>query len=688
MRIGPVISLFFVSVSWAAFSGASQNTNVGGANSYSTINKVVVTERGEVVDVEITFTELVQPAVRRLEHPDRLVFDFAECEMAELGQRFNVQRGSIVAVSTEVSGVARPVASVIVELGSTQSHERAAAGKLVVSLSSDGNKLMIELGSAASSTSRTPANREQNPAAQKAPAASSSDRVLDQEPPKSAEMAPPMPAMPAGAVRSDHTANTSGPAVPPMPDLPARVLRSDLSKSDLSKLDATAVSPPPMADVPAPAVPPMPSLPPHAGPAERAALQVPVAAPRASPLVDAPQIARTAVVRVGAYALLDKARSLNISDLEPLETKAQAGDPEAQTTLALAYHAGTLLKLDDAEALRLLRKAADRGYVAAEESLAIFCQSGFGMIPDKAQAVSWYTKAARQGSRDAETNVALMYSTGDGVPRDVTTAATWFRSAAEAGDATAQLNIALLLHRGGEGVRQDDAQAIAWLSKAAEQGLLPAIFELARWELRPDHGKNVDAAIGWLKKGAEQGDATAEAELGDMFADPKIGRVDYAQAVIWYSKAAEQGQREAQYGLGKCYFLGQGVAQDMEEARRWLTPAANRGHPYAQFLLARLLEAGQGGPADRAAAAKYYEPAADYGIGEAQYRLGLLLVAGRRNGGSLVAAYKWLILAGSETAAVAKAQEVRKMLTAEQIVQAEHEIDEWRTEHVAQGARR
>jgi len=52
------------------------------------------------------------------------------------------------------SSLGRPavLASVIVELGSAQSHE-ASAGKLVVSLSSDGNKLIIELGSAASRAS-------------------------------------------------------------------------------------------------------------------------------------------------------------------------------------------------------------------------------------------------------------------------------------------------------------------------------------------------------------------------------------------------------------------------------------------------------------------------------------------------------------------------------------------------------
>jgi TPR repeat protein len=106
---------------------------------------------------------------------------------------------------------------------------------------------------------------------------------------------------------------------------------------------------------------------------------------------------------------------LTISDLEPLEARAQAGDPESETMLALAYHAGTLLKMDDAKALRLLQQAASRGFVAAEEAMGIFCQVGFGMPPDKVQAVSWYTKAAQHGSKDAATNLALMYANGDGI---------------------------------------------------------------------------------------------------------------------------------------------------------------------------------------------------------------------------------------------------------------------------------
>ena len=426
--------------------------------------------------------------------------------------------------------------------------------------------------------------------------------------------------------------------------------------------------------------PPIAPKPDRAAPASNVALPDATAQPSS-------EVAGTATVQPHAYALLASARALTVSDLERLETKAQSGDLESENTLAIAYHAGTLLKKDDAEALRLLRHAADRGFVAAEEAMGIFCQAGFGMAPDKAQAVSWYTKAAHHGSSDAATNLALMYSTGNGIPKDFAKAAAWLRKAADAGDATAQLNLAAFYHR-GEGLPQDDAQAVLWLTKAADQGLLPAMLELARWDLQPEHGMKVDAAIDWYKKAADLGDASAQVALGGIFAEEKLDRLDYAQSVNWYRKAAGQGRREGELGLGMRYLFGQGVAQDLEEARRWLTPAANQGHPYAQFLLAKMFESGQGGPVDTASAAKYYEPAANYGIPEAQYRLGLLLASDRSNGASQISAYKWLVLAqDSVKESATSAQELHKLLTPSQLAQAEREIAEWRAAHAPHSPR-
>ena len=136
MRIEFAISLAFVLVSMAVIPAAAQNA----AGERPMITGVSVSEGTDVVDVEISFSELVQPEVKRLEHPDRLVFNFPGCELADLGKRFVVDQGSVHTVSTESSGI-RSGARVVVELGAVQDRGQAtdakasAAKKLVVSLS-------------------------------------------------------------------------------------------------------------------------------------------------------------------------------------------------------------------------------------------------------------------------------------------------------------------------------------------------------------------------------------------------------------------------------------------------------------------------------------------------------------------------------------------------------------------------
>src|SRR5580704_11020252 len=303
MRIDSVVSLLFLLAGLAATQAVSQaGVDPGASNSHALISTISVAGGGDSVEVEVTFTKLVRAEVSTLAHPDRLVFDFPGCELANPGQRLMVNRGSVVAVRAAVFSVAPPIARLVIDLKSAQDYEEAYAG----------NKLTIKLKLAGSAQHLPPPSGAHNPPANDPPLAPESDRAA----PKSLAAAP------------------------------------------------------------------------------------------------------SAAVQLYAYALLAKARALTIADLEPLETRAQAGDLEAETMLALAYHAGTLLKMDDAKALRLLQQAASRSFVAAEEAIGIFCQVDFGMPPDKIQAVSWYTKAAQHGSKDAATNLALMYSIGDGIQKD------------------------------------------------------------------------------------------------------------------------------------------------------------------------------------------------------------------------------------------------------------------------------
>ena len=385
-----------------------------------------------------------------------------------------------------------------------------------------------------------------------------------------------------------------------------------------------------------------------------------------------------------AYKLQDKAKDLRVQDLQSLEDKASVGDPEAETLLALALHSGTLLRRDDAEALRLLHKAADQGAMAAQESLGIFLAMGIGMEqPAPAEALEWYKKAAGQGSLDAATNIALMYADGIGVPKDPAQAMTWFRRAAEGGDATAQYNLALIYGRGKE-VPQDYKETVRWLGAAADQNVVPATLDLAAFYLHPPDGTPADVAraIHYYEKAAALGSVPAEVTLGNIFANGAQGKPDYEKAVTWYSKAADQGQPDAQFGLALRYALGQGVPLDLEEALRLFVAAANQGQAGAQFNLATMYEEGKGTPADRALAAHYYQLSAEQGMPKAQFRLGRLLADNKETRSDKVSAYKWLMLAENsikESSAILS--DVRKSMKQEEINEAEREVDNWRIAH-------
>jgi TPR repeat protein len=389
-----------------------------------------------------------------------------------------------------------------------------------------------------------------------------------------------------------------------------------------------------------------------------------------------------------ADVLMKRARDLSLPDLQQLQSAADAGDPESETMLALAYHTGTLLNVNDGEALRLLQKASNGGYVPAEEALAMFYQAGIGVQQNPGEAVAWYTRAAQHGSINAASNLGTLYAMGTGVPKDLATARTWFQKAAEAGDATAQYNLASMYRR-GEGAPRDEKEYLRWITAAAEQNHLPAMLQLARYYLRvtPSSASDSRAGIGWLEKAANLGDSLAQAMLGAIYSNGLYRPPDYPKAVEWLRKAAEQGQREAEFGLGARYLAGQGVPSDATEARRWFTAAARQGQPDAQYDLGLMYELGRGGQPDKAAAAQYYEMAADNGIADAQYRLGLLLAKGEEVPRDEVSAYKWLFLSKEKVQESARAlSEVAKTMSPEQLQEAERKINRWREAHKQQTA--
>jgi len=102
-----------------------------------------------------------------------------------------------------------------------------------------------------------------------------------------------------------------------------------------------------------------------------------------------------------------------------------------------------------------------------------------------------------------------------------------------------------------------------------------------------------------------------------------------------------------------------------------------------------MYELGQGVAADQHIAIAYYEKAADQGIAEAQFRLGRLLAQGEGSPPDKVSAYKWLFLAqGRVKESMVAIAEMKKSMTANQIAEAQQQIEAWRASHMRQAVGR
>ena len=84
-----------------------------------------------------------------------------------------------------------------------------------------------------------------------------------------------------------------------------------------------------------------------------------------------------------------------------------------------------------------------------------------------------------------------------------------------------------------------------------------------------------------LRASAEAGDASAQRNLGNMYANGEGLPQDYAEAFKWTRKAAEQGYAEAQFKLALCYGVGEGVPQDYFSTYVWSNLAASSGEEKA-----------------------------------------------------------------------------------------------------------
>jgi localization factor PodJL len=148
-----------------------------------------------------------------------------------------------------------------------------------------------------------------------------------------------------------------------------------------------------------------------------------------------------------------------------LQQAATRGDPVAQYELALQ----NLAAGDGAEALTLLRSAANQGLAMAQYRLAKMYERGEGVPADLAQARQWTERAAAAGNSRAMHDLGVFFARGEGAPLDEAAAFRWFRQAAELGVEDSQFNLGVLYQQ-GRGAPANGAEALFWFLVAGANG--------------------------------------------------------------------------------------------------------------------------------------------------------------------------------------------------------------------------
>jgi TPR repeat protein len=162
------------------------------------------------------------------------------------------------------------------------------------------------------------------------------------------------------------------------------------------------------------------------------------------------------------------------------------------------------------EAAAAYRKAADKGSTAAMVELAALLGAGSGVAKDEAEARKLLARAAQAGNPRAIANQAAL---NGGTPSDPVQARALLGKAAEANSPEAQFQLGLMAAEGTGGPK-DELAARALFEKAAAQGHAEAmVWSGAYAELGKGGPQDKNAAKAYYEKAAALGNEEAKARL-------------------------------------------------------------------------------------------------------------------------------------------------------------------------------
>jgi TPR repeat protein len=167
-------------------------------------------------------------------------------------------------------------------------------------------------------------------------------------------------------------------------------------------------------------------------------------------------------------SLIKAARCRELASKGPVRGAALSG-------LSAMYEDGRGVEQNDAKAIQLLTAAAEAGDYEAQFSLALHYENGICVEKNAVEAARCYRALSERACPNAhcrlvcaqaQYELARRYRDGDGVEQNDVQAARWCMAAAEGGDIGAQ-ELLGWMYANGRGVQQDSAEASRLLTAYA-----------------------------------------------------------------------------------------------------------------------------------------------------------------------------------------------------------------------------
>lgn len=206
------------------------------------------------------------------------------------------------------------------------------------------------------------------------------------------------------------------------------------------------------------------------------------------------------------------------SPLDEIRSTSEAGDRDAQYSLALAYfHGHHGLSKDMTLTAYWVRQAAEQGHMHAQYNMGWLYQEGVGVTQSHSLASEWYRKAAEAGLPEAQLNLGNSYRDGRGVEQNHREAVRWYRRGVEEGFGPTQ-NALGFAYWNAQGVERNDAEAVRLWRLSAAQNNYNAMFNLGlAYETGRGVSRDLNQARAWYQRASAGGHAGAADKLQQLF---------------------------------------------------------------------------------------------------------------------------------------------------------------------------